>query len=262
MIERPTTIEGRMAAAHAAEPSQRRITLFNDLPRKHLGSTAYGNKTTFHSVERNLLTSVYTDQFEENLGLSLRQWRVVEVAGNLQKCFPTCDALDCEYLEDVLSELQLPAHWSQNRSIAGPGERFTQNALRVIRWISQQRARLGVPPVLPPAKPSTGKGGIEATLPFLGTVSDLALILYTLERQGKIDLQAYRAQGGNVAALCRTLCRVLPPAASSSGNPAQALQLALGKIPPGSHGPGPIEDKVLINMGRKRETTNPIKELE
>jgi hypothetical protein len=140
MIERPDTMEERIAVADAAAANQEVVAAADDLPRKHTHVTTDGNTIIFHATRRYL--RAYTNQFEENLGLSLRKWSLADVPGNLQKCFPTCDALDCDYLEDVVRKLQLTPRWGQNGVTSGPGERFTENARQTTRWISQQRAQL------------------------------------------------------------------------------------------------------------------------
>jgi hypothetical protein len=140
MIKRPNTIEERMVIANAAMANQEVATVFDDLPRKHLGVTNDGNTIAFRTTKRFL--HAYTSQFGESLGLSLRKWPLAEVSDNLQKCFPACDTLDCDYLENVLSKLQLIKQWSQNPVVPELGERFSRNSLQVTRWISQQRIQL------------------------------------------------------------------------------------------------------------------------
>ena len=136
-MERPNTMEERIAIANAAIVTQKAVTAFNDLPRDFKGVTIKENTITILATRRHLYA--YANQFEVSLGLSLRKWRATDVATNLQTCFPACDALDCKYLEDVLSNLQLTKRWSQNIVLSGPGERFTENALEVTHWISHQR---------------------------------------------------------------------------------------------------------------------------
>lgn len=190
----------------------------------------------------------YGEGFPYYLASHLREWAHKEVESHLHTLFPECDNVDCDYLEDVVQKLRLRGIWATDKPLVvaypGSGKLFKANAVKVEKWVRKQRQ------LLLKAEETQNKL-LVATRPFSGPVSDLAVALYILERNGVISLKAYRENKNNMAALCRDLCHMFPPQNTSSKNPALALKLALLKIPIDKLGVGEYDDSVLISLGKK-----------
>ncbi|MBF9238388.1 hypothetical protein I2I05_13365 [Hymenobacter sp. BT683] len=246
MTERPPTILERRNLVIANTEIERKKKADSYRPLKELGSSDF---PVLKLRKRQELPQPYGGEFPTYLANLLRAWPYNEVEGHLNVLFPDCDNVDCEYLEEVLVEIRLQKIWAKDRpryiKTPGSGKLFVANAAKVDKWIKKQRLRLT-------KEEHVRENPIEATIPFKGTVSALAEALYRLERKGHISLLDYRKTEGNMAALCRTLCRVFILHTTSSKNPALALQLALSKIPSERLGIGEPEVAVLNALGRKR----------
>lgn len=252
MTERPSTIQERKDLVIINTEIERKKEADSYHPMEVFSSDNFPNiLPNIYIPNQKLLAQPFGARFPCYLAYRLRVWPYKEVADHLNACFPRCDNVDCEYLEEVVEELRLQEKWAKDRPmfVNTPGSEalFIANAAKVDKWIKKQRLRLT-------KAEHVRENPIEATLPFKGPVSSLAEILYEMERKGHISLKEYRNQKGNMDALCRTLCRIFPPITSSSKNPALALKLELAKIPIDKLGEGELDAGVLRGMGKKKGT--------
>ena len=236
MTERPPIFQERKDLANAYIPvEQMSQDGYMPLPRRRQASLPY----------------CFGFPFE--LAVYLRKCSQSEVVAKMEQWFPDCDAVDCHYLAKVIEEIQLQKIWATdrpfNQTYPDSGKHFTTNATEVKRWLRTKTLRLEREVAL-----SNNENHIEARLPLDAPASFLAELLYLLDKDGKISLRDLRAKKREMAALCRTLCRVFPPQKSTSKNPAKALYTSLTKIKDSELGPGKTSGFVLEALGRQKST--------
>ena len=250
MTERPSTIQKRKDLVIVNTETERKKKTDSFPPLKEFINSDF---PVIKLPYRKEPTQPYGAGFPLYLVGLLRKLPFKDVKKTLHVCFPECDEMDCEYLEEVLEELQLQIKRVRDRPMSPYtrwGELFIANAAKVNNWIAKQHLRLA-------KEAGGGKNLMEATLPFHGTISSVVELLYRLERRGSISILTYRNNHGKLGDLALTLCGVFPPTGSSSKNVAQAIERELRKIPISKLGPGPIDENVLAGMGKKRSTYEP-----
>ncbi|GAA3992350.1 hypothetical protein [Hymenobacter antarcticus] len=204
----------------------------------------------------------YSSGFASYLGYMLGILKPVEVGAVLDEKFPNPDVLDCDYLDDILAEIQntiAEGHGydpGQNGGIeyGFPAERITSpNLDSAYRWQVRNRTRLlriqsyPVTPTVPTSQPVQANAS-PVLLQWLGQVADLAELLHRLEKGGIIDLKRYFENGGKGIDLCRGITNVFAFREEKVVDNLNGYLSHLKK----SVGPGEIDEGVMIKIGRKR----------
>ena len=193
------------------------------------------------------------DGFPHLLTRVLRTCSPSEVSKKIQQWFPQFDSVDGQYFKMIIDGVRVDKLW--NSILPTPvaynhsDKQLKKNVSKVEDWLRTQQLRLAKGEYR-----NNNEHLIEASLPLDAPASFLAELLYLLDKEGKISLRDFRAKKGNMAALCRTLCRVFPPHKSTSENPAKALYTSLAKIKDPELGPGKTSGFVLRDIGRQKST--------
>ena len=205
----------------------------------------------------------YCSGFAPFLGYTFCNMKPTEVGSLLDEKFPNPDILDCDYLDDILAEIQntIAEGYGYDPGIKGgidydfPAESIASlNVVSALRWLVRNRTML-LRTVSQPvasvysATPQTNSANANPVpLSWLGQVADLAEILHRLEKGGIIDLKKYFGSGGKGIDLCRGLANVFAFREEKAIDNLNGYLSHLKK----SVGPGEIDEEVMRKIGRKR----------
>jgi len=200
----------------------------------------------------------YCSRFTPYFGYKLCTYKPVDIGMLLDAKFETPDATDCDYLEDVVAEIQDyvargigfdPGH-DDGLDYLLPAESIvTANIDSSLRWIVRTRTRLvNTPAFTPPTQTVSTKPQKAPRIEWYGEVTDLAEILHRLERGGKISLKKYFENGGKGVDLCRRLIDIFYFGDSKAVDNLNGYLSHLKK----AFGPGEIDEGVMQKIGRKK----------
>lgn len=206
----------------------------------------------------------YSSGFVPYLGYKFCILKPVEVGTLLDTKFPNPDVIDCDYIDDIIAEIQNTVEEGYGFDPVQPDgldyefsvERiFHSNIESGFRWLVRHRTRLSKLPVQSPVEhqpepltPQVPIPAISIPLQWLGQVADLAELLHRLEKGGTISLKSYFDKGGKGVDLCRGFANVFAFREEKAVDNLNGYLSHLKK----SVGPGEIDWDVMRKIGRKR----------